>query len=124
MLEMIRVRQSGDSVNRNDLFSNLLEANDGEANDNSLSEEELMGMRSSRPDQSCTSPLTVPTGNIFIFLLAGHETTSNTLTFAFALLALHPDIQEELCQHIESVFPHDRDPVRSMSPFEGICSFL
>jgi len=43
MLEMIRERQSGASVKRDDLLSNLLEANDGEAKEGSLTEEELMG---------------------------------------------------------------------------------
>ena len=43
MLEMIRERQSSGSVKRDDLLSNLLEANDGEDKGSSLTEEELMG---------------------------------------------------------------------------------
>jgi cytochrome P450 len=39
-------------------------------------------------------------GNIFIILVAGHESSAHALSFAFALLALHPDKQEELYQHI------------------------
>lgn len=68
-------------------------------------------------------------GNIFIFLVAGHEvrfkinflriismvyvikTTAHTLCFAFALLALYPEEQETLYQHIKSVLPGDRQPV-------------
>jgi len=42
MRQMIRDRQLGDSA-KHDLFSNLLEANDGEEKENSLSEDELMG---------------------------------------------------------------------------------
>ncbi|KAJ3289946.1 hypothetical protein HDU79_003657 [Rhizoclosmatium sp. JEL0117] len=37
--------------------------------------------------------------NGFVMIVAGHETTANTLAYAFALLALHPDIQDTLYQH-------------------------
>ena len=68
-------------------------------------------------------------GNIFIFLVAGHEvrfkikflliismayvikTTAHTLCFAFALLALYHEEQETLYQHIKSVLPGDKQPV-------------
>jgi len=77
--------------------------------------------------------------NIYIFLLAGHEvrnpyyfpytfdcrmvmqTTANTLCFAFALLALYPDEQEKLFEHIKSV-TKGRLPARSiffLSGFRG-----
>ena len=59
-------------------------------------------------------------GNMVIFLIAGHEvrssllhvvlpqsillqSTAHTLCFAFALLALYPDEQERLYQHIKGV---------------------
>ena len=59
-------------------------------------------------------------GNMFIFLLAGHEvgsfpsffrvvpiqlpqTTAHTLCFSFGLLALYPDEQEGLYQQIKGV---------------------
>ncbi|TFK27615.1 cytochrome P450 [Coprinopsis marcescibilis] len=42
-------------------------------------------------------------GNIFIFLIAGHETTAHTLAFTFALLSMYPDEQEALYKHITSV---------------------
>ncbi|QRV95697.1 cytochrome P450 family protein [Ceratobasidium sp. AG-Ba] len=34
-------------------------------------------------------------GNAFLFLFAGHETTSHALSFSFGLLALYPEIQQE-----------------------------
>ena len=52
-------------------------------------------------------------GNIFIFMVAGHETTAHTLTFILGLLALYPDVQDKLVQHIAEVQPKDRDFVRS-----------
>ncbi|ESK93083.1 cytochrome p450 [Moniliophthora roreri MCA 2997] len=92
MLELIHDRRSApEKEERYDLFSALLDANDdtlsgGEA---PLTERELMG-------------------NIFIFMLAGHETTAHTLAFAFGLLAFHQDEQELLYQHIKSVIPDGR----------------
>ena len=77
------------------------------------------------------SVLLVLPGNIFIFLIAGHEvrsfpfhavspqtnflkTTAHTLCFSFALLALHPDEQERLYQHIKGVMSGpNRTPVGS-----------
>ncbi|KAF2815923.1 cytochrome P450 [Mytilinidion resinicola] len=56
-------------------------------------------------------------GNLFIFNIAGHDTTANTFAYAISLLALHQDCQswlrEELELHVhhsesnyEEVFPH------------------
>ncbi|KAJ7583975.1 cytochrome P450 [Mycena floridula] len=94
MYEMIHVRQTlqateGHKGARYDLFSGLIDANSDE--NNALSESELVG-------------------NIFIYLLAGHETTAHTLCYTFALLALYPDEQEKLYQHCKSVSPGDEAP--------------
>ena len=74
-------------------------------------------------------PLTLLIGNVFIFQLAGHEvysisyrdiywltivetkTTAHTLAFTFGLLALYPDEQEKLFQHIKEVLADGRPPV-------------
>jgi cytochrome P450 len=42
-------------------------------------------------------------GNLFIFTLAGHETSANTLTFAFSLLATHPTFRSQLQQELDLV---------------------
>ena len=47
------------------------------------------------------------------FILAGYETTANTLAYTSYLLALHPDIQEKLQSEIDSYF--EDKPVRSSS---------
>eukprot|EP00005_Dracoamoeba_jomungandri_P000077 CAMPEP_0174252770 /NCGR_PEP_ID=MMETSP0439-20130205/2144_1 /TAXON_ID=0 /ORGANISM="Stereomyxa ramosa, Strain Chinc5" /LENGTH=282 /DNA_ID=CAMNT_0015333393 /DNA_START=139 /DNA_END=983 /DNA_ORIENTATION=+ len=41
--------------------------------------------------------------NLFIFFLAGHETTASTLSFAMAILAQHPEEQEKLYQEVMEV---------------------
>ena len=42
-------------------------------------------------------------GNIFMFNLAGHETTANTLAASLVLLAAHPECQEWLAEEIHQV---------------------
>ncbi|EKM52718.1 uncharacterized protein PHACADRAFT_211938 [Phanerochaete carnosa HHB-10118-sp] len=58
-----------------------------------------------------TSSYKTLAGNIFIFMLAGHETTAHTLAFTFGLLSLHPDYQEKLYKHIKSIIPDGRPPM-------------
>jgi cytochrome P450 len=42
-------------------------------------------------------------GNVYIFSIAGHETTATTLRFALVLLAIHDDVQETLYREIVEV---------------------
>ncbi|KAI0027187.1 cytochrome P450 [Vararia minispora EC-137] len=86
--EMIDERRVGEKrPERADLFSNLLQATeaDGDA-DSRLSDQELAA-------------------NVFIFLLAGHETTAHTLCFCLAYLALYPHEQDRLYEEVKSVLP-------------------
>ncbi|KIM26275.1 hypothetical protein M408DRAFT_194729 [Serendipita vermifera MAFF 305830] len=86
MVEMIQDRANS-YQNYNDLFSSLLAANAHDSEGLKLTDDEVIG-------------------NIFIFLIAGHETTAHTLAFAAALLALYPDVQEKLyefiCTHVSN----------------------
>lgn len=43
-------------------------------------------------------------GQAFIFLLAGYETSSNTLAFTCYLLATHPDCQQRLQSEVDNFF--------------------
>lgn len=43
-------------------------------------------------------------GDIYVFSLAGHETTGNALTFAIYLLAGHPEVQAWVQEEIDSVY--------------------
>ncbi|PPQ67222.1 hypothetical protein CVT26_007295 [Gymnopilus dilepis] len=97
MKEMIHDRQTSEKVERYDLFSSLLAANNDDLESVRLADSELIG-------------------NIFIFLVAGHETTAHTLCFTFALLALYPDEQEKLFQQIKSLLPEDRLPTYEEMP--------
>jgi cytochrome P450 len=113
MLEMVQAGLA-DRVKeeRHDLFSNLLAANDEDVEVN-LSISEIVGeIFTLFPPSSQNLTYTDSTGNVFIYQLAGHETTAHTLAFAFAMLALYPDEQEKLYKHVKSVLPVDRPPVR------------
>ena len=46
----------------------------------------------------------------FTFVLAGYETTANTLSYVSYLLALNPEAQEKLQHEIDSYF--EQNPVR------------
>ena len=123
MLEMVEAHKDADKVEeRYDLFSGLLDASqDEQGNEAALSDDELIG-RYSLSDRSASIKVVLPPflGNMFIYLLAGHEvgsfpssshvvpiqflqTTAHTLCFSFALLALYPDEQESLYQQIKGV---------------------
>ncbi|KAK2463189.1 hypothetical protein APHAL10511_004844 [Amanita phalloides] len=95
MGEMIQSRLTSEKPERDDLFTNLLEAND--MDDGVLTNDELFG-------------------NVFIFLLAGNETTANTLCMAFALLALYPATQQRLFEHIRGIVPEGTEPTYEHVP--------
>lgn len=111
MRDIIHERRSvGSDHGRRDLLNLLLDANEDAAADGStvLTDEELLG-------------------NLFIFLLGGHEVKSlafctydaliliqasaHTLCFALASLALYPEEQEKLYKQIVEVIPGDNVPV-------------
>ncbi|KZV90451.1 cytochrome P450 [Exidia glandulosa HHB12029] len=71
--------QSGDE--KYDLLSGLVTASNAEDETGALSEEELLG-------------------NVFMFLLAGHETSRHSLAITLTLLALHQDEQAKLHDHV------------------------
>ncbi|PPQ79020.1 hypothetical protein CVT25_002329 [Psilocybe cyanescens] len=91
MTEMIDERQKSAQSERHDLFTGLLRENDLAVDFSTLTDDELIG-------------------NVYVFLVAGHETTGHTLAFTFALLALYPDEQGKLLEHIRSVVPKGHDP--------------
>jgi len=73
-----------------DFFTMLVQANEQGGQKYSLSDQELIG-------------------NVYVLLLAGHETTANALASAICCLSLYPDIQNEVHEQIQSVIGY-RDP--------------
>ena len=81
LIEMIQSGKFLEKAERHDLFSNLLEAHgdEGVGGEMKLSTSELVGKtsrnKSCRPSASF-SDISMFLGNVFIFLLAGHEVPS------------------------------------------------
>ncbi|KAH6907559.1 cytochrome P450 [Coprinopsis sp. MPI-PUGE-AT-0042] len=92
MKEMLQERKGAQHTDHHDLFSSLLASKIHDSKSENLADDEIFG-------------------NMFLFLVAGHETTAHTLCFAFALLALHQEEQERLYQDLVSVLPNRRFPV-------------
>lgn len=80
--DIIRQRRETPS-DRDDLLSLLMEATDADTN-------ERMGDRQLRDE-------------VMTMFAAGHETTSNAMTWTFALLAQHPDIRAALLDEIDEL---------------------
>ncbi|CCM01787.1 uncharacterized protein FIBRA_03854 [Fibroporia radiculosa] len=77
-----------------DMFSLLVRANGNDVMNGSkqtLSDSELMS-------------------NVFLMLFAGYESTAHTLAATFALLAVHPEVQDDIYSQILDVVGLDRDP--------------
>ncbi|KAJ3412270.1 hypothetical protein HDV05_001029 [Chytridiales sp. JEL 0842] len=51
------------------------------------------------------------TGNAFVFMVAGHETTAGSLVYALTHLAINPDIQETLYREVVSVIGTKEAPM-------------
>ncbi|KAB5592943.1 Cytochrome P450 [Ceratobasidium theobromae] len=83
--------QDADEVvgQKHDLFNQLIHARDAS---DKLSEDELIG-------------------NIWLFLVAGHETTAHTMAIALGLLALYPSVQKKLVEQIKQVESEHENPV-------------
>lgn len=70
-------------------------------------------------------------GNIFMFLLAGYDTTANTILFCCITLALYPAIQDRLVEEVDAIWAEaDREhrselsPVLDMPKFRYLIAFM
>ncbi|EGO03674.1 hypothetical protein SERLA73DRAFT_101917 [Serpula lacrymans var. lacrymans S7.3] len=92
MLELVSsarasVTEGRSSASRAALLHNLVEAN-----------------MSPEGDSKCLSDSEV-LSNTFVFLLAGHETSAHTLSFAISLLALYPEAQGKIYEEVRKIWP-------------------
>ncbi|KAJ8503599.1 hypothetical protein ONZ45_g10716 [Pleurotus djamor] len=85
-----REMQLGLDDDRSDVLSLMLRASVAEGK-LGMNDEELMG-------------------NTFLLLFAGHETTAQSINAVLGLLALHPDIQQEVYEQIKETIPDNLSP--------------
>ncbi|CAF4117266.1 unnamed protein product, partial [Rotaria sordida] len=101
---VLHARRDVNTNSRVDLLHLMLDA----ATDQIISDEKVQ--RDENIEASLTSPRTNVNkltydeiiGNIFLFLVAGTETTSTTLAFCTYVLATHPDVQQKLQDEIDA----------------------
>jgi cytochrome P450 len=43
-------------------------------------------------------------GNLIMFMIAGHETSANTIHLCVLFLALHPNVQRQIQAEVDSIF--------------------
>ncbi|KAI0066984.1 cytochrome P450 [Artomyces pyxidatus] len=56
--------------------------------------------------------------DIFVFLLAGHETSAHSLSFAIVMMALYPDVQRRVLEEASKVWPGDADVTELKSSYK------
>ncbi len=92
MTEMIQKRRQA-NLNSKDLLSSLINATDEEGN--KFTDSELVGQA-------------------YLLFVAGHETTTNALTWTLFLLAQHPEITKKLIDELESNLKGDPPSVSQL----------
>jgi len=80
-------QQQQQSSRKNDLLSNMIYSDSIShgSDKGGLSDQEIIG-------------------NVFIFTLAGHETTATTIQTALVLLAVHPELQQEIHEELDAIY--------------------
>jgi len=103
MLEMVEARKDADNVEeRYDLFSGLLDAaQDESGSEAALTDDELIGWYS-LSDHSAFIEVVLPLflGNMFIFLLAGHEVGSFPSSSSVVLYNSHRPQRIHYASHL------------------------
>ncbi|KAI1421891.1 cytochrome P450 [Xylaria sp. FL1777] len=62
-------------------------------------------------------------GNLFIFLLAGYDTTANTIIYACIILALYPDIQSKVLDEVREFNKRGASDALNKSSSENLAMF-
>ena len=83
---------AGDGQTRSNIMSQLLQASE-------QGEGEKKGFKALSEDEML--------GNLFIFTIAGFDTTANTLSYALVILSRYPSWQEWIFEEIDSIMPTD-----------------
>ncbi|XP_071427228.1 cytochrome P450 3A29-like isoform X2 [Pithys albifrons albifrons] len=91
-IKMKKEREKGSSMDRVDFLQLMIESQNSQ--DGSLSDEEILAQA-------------------LIFVFAGYETTSSTLSYIAYNLAVHPDVQQRLQDEVDTNLPNKATPTYS-----------
>ncbi|XP_033824482.1 thromboxane-A synthase [Periophthalmus magnuspinnatus] len=104
---MLDARSRGDESVSLEHFDTGVHSDDGGAQTSaSLNTDSTRSSRSHRKTMSEDEVI----GQAFVFLLAGYETSSNTLAFTCYLLALHPECQSRLQDEVDHFYCRHESP--------------
>jgi hypothetical protein len=84
------IASAEENSSKSDLLSAIVKAGKGSGEKTALSETETIG-------------------NMFLFIVAGHETSSNTMHTALLMLACEPKIQADVHEEIEGIWTNKKD---------------
>ncbi|KAI9775565.1 MAG: hypothetical protein M1816_005894 [Peltula sp. TS41687] len=92
-----RMRIDTKSVDENKVKGNLLTA---------LLRENVGEVKTTEPLAMTKTALTDEevTGNMFMFLMAGYDTTANSIIYSSVNLVLYPEIQEQVIEEIDNIY--------------------
>lgn len=102
---MLDARSRGDEGVPMDHFDTGVHSDDSPQSPSSVNKE-ISTRRSQRKTMSEDEVI----GQAFVFLLAGYETSSNTLAFTCYLLALHPESQRQVQEEVDDFFTRHDSP--------------
>ncbi|KAM6926464.1 thromboxane-A synthase isoform 1-T4 [Lycodopsis pacificus] len=107
---MLDARTSKDSVSL-DHFDTASHAGDQQTQHSSDQDDRLLPQEPSsrRPQKKMITEDEI-VGQAFVFLLAGYETSSNTLAFTCYLLAINPECQCKVQQEVDDFFTRHESP--------------
>jgi cytochrome P450 len=89
-------KKSSDKSQKTSLLGAMVKANEAE--------KQQLQKSSGRPSYLTESELY---GNIFVFNIAGYETTASSMTFALSYLAAYPQVQDWIIEELDMYFSKD-----------------
>lgn len=105
--DMIAAERANADADRNNIMTAMIKVSDQDKNKNE------QGNSTSNSELHLSEPEI--RGNMFLFTVAGFDTTANTMAFALALLAINPHWQDWLIEEIDRVIPSQSG---SFPPYE------
>jgi len=99
--EKVKIANNAEDTRmKGNLLTNLVKANAGETKGSALQDNEV-------------------TGNLFMFLMAGYDTSAATMIYSVINMVLHPELQDQMVEEIDRVFDEARAEGRDQLTYEN-----